>query len=120
MRSASSSQSGSGSWRTPSYTGLFFDTFAADSAWIRETGCLNLPPEEGVQQFILRGEFRPHPDARGIETRAPTLDCRINGIRLTLLSDLKPGVFEIPIELPAEAIQRGVCITLTLGGTRTT
>ncbi|MEO7600390.1 MAG: glycosyltransferase family 4 protein [Opitutus sp.] len=117
MRSASSPTSAAGSWRAPSHTGLFFDTFAVDSAWIRETGCLQLPPSEGVQQLKLRGEFRPHPEARGIETSPPTLECRVDGRTLVNLSSLKPGPFEIEIPLTAEQARRGVQITLHIGGT---
>ena len=117
MRSASSPSSGSATWRAPSHTGLFFDTFAADSAWIRHEGCLQLPPSEGVQRLTLRGEFRPHPDARGLETSAPTLECRLDGVLIAAFPDLKPGPFDCAIPLSAEAARRGVRITLRLGGT---
>lgn len=116
MASASSTSSPSGTWRTPSYSGLFFDTFDSDSAWIRETATLDLPPSQGVDRLILRGEFRPHPNARGLEASAPSLDCRLDGRRIALLEALKPGAFEIEIALPANAAGRGLRITLRLGG----
>jgi glycosyltransferase involved in cell wall biosynthesis len=120
MRSASSPSSGAGTWRTPSYSGLFFDSFAVDSAWIRDQACLRIPPCEGVQHFILRGEYRPHPDARGIETTPPTIECRLDGQRIGAFFDLKPGPFDFQIPLTPEAARRGVRITLHLGGTSLT
>ena len=117
MRSASSTYSGSGSWRVPSYTGLFFDTFASDSAWLRDSASLQLPASDGVQELTLRGEYRPHPDARGIETSPPTLQCRVDGVHVATFSDLKPGPFDIPLRLSTEQARRGARITLTLGGT---
>lgn len=120
MRSASSTPSSNSTWRAPCFTGLFFDTFAADSAWIRDQACLQLPPSEGAQQLTLRGEFRPHPDARGIETTPPTLQCFLDGIRVATFPNLKPGPFDFAIPLSADAARRGVRITLQLGGTTLT
>ncbi|HTO03421.1 MAG TPA: hypothetical protein VL069_06955, partial [Opitutus sp.] len=117
MRSSRPPSSSSGTWRTPSYTGLFFDSFAVDSAWIRDRGCLLIPPSEGVQQLTVRGEFRPHPDARGIEVIPPTLECRLDGERVAVFHSLKPGPFDFQVELKPEAARRGVKITLQLGGT---
>ena len=107
----------SGQWRTPSYSGLFFDSFCADSAWIRDVACLRIPPSEGVERLTLRGEYRPHPEARGIETRAPTLRCQVDGAHVASFPDLKPGPFDFDIPLTPEAARRGVRITLELGGT---
>lgn len=112
-----SSTTSSSTWRPPSFSGLFFDTFAADSAWIRETAMIDLPPTQGVEQLLLRGEYRPHPDARGIEVGAPSLDCRVDGVRMARLSDLKPGKFEIALPVSSRAASRGLRITLQLGGT---
>lgn len=117
MRSASSTSSRGGTWRAPSYDGLFFDTFATDSAWLREEAWLQLPPSQQVERVVLRGEFRPHPDARGLETTAPTLDCRVNGEHFVRLDALKPGPFELTMPLPADAAARGMRISLRLGGT---
>jgi glycosyltransferase involved in cell wall biosynthesis len=120
MRSASPPPSHGASWRTPSFTGLFFDTFAADSAWIRDRGCLQLPPSEGVEGLVLRGEFRPHPEARGIETTPPTLECRLDGAFVTSLPNLKPGPFDFVIPIDHKTARRGGVITLQLGGTALT
>jgi hypothetical protein len=116
MPPASSTTSSSSTWRPASFSGLFFDTFAADSAWIRETATLDLPPSQGVERLVLRGEFRPHPDARGLEVGAPSLDCRLDGVRVARLSDLRPGKFEIELPVSARAANRGLRITLQLGG----
>ncbi|MEO7698727.1 MAG: glycosyltransferase family 4 protein [Opitutus sp.] len=101
----------------PSYTGLYFDTFASDSAWLRDAASLQLPASDGVQDLVLRGEYRPHPDARGIENSPPALQCRVDGVHVATFSDLKPGPFDIPIGLSLEQARRGVCISLKLGGT---
>jgi glycosyltransferase involved in cell wall biosynthesis len=120
MRSARLPSSNHGNWRTPSYSGLYFDSFSVDSAWIRDEGCLRIPPSEGVQHLTLRGEFRPHPDARGMECTPPTLECRLDGARITAFNHLNPGPFDITIPLSPEAARRGVTITLQLGGTSLT
>lgn len=120
MRSASSTQRGDRSWRVPRHTGLFFDDFATDSAWIREHARLQLPPSEGVNVLTLRGEFRPHPLARGIERACPRLICRLDGQKIADLPNLKPGVFDIQIPITAEAARRGPRITLHLSGTALT
>lgn len=116
MPLASSTPSRSSTWRAPNFTGFAFDAFAAESAWIRETATIDLPPSDGVERLVLRGEFRPHPDARGIELRAPSLECRLNDSRVAFLSDLQPGPFEIEMPLSAQAANRGLRITLRLGG----
>lgn len=120
MRSASSHSRGAASWRSPSHTGLFFDDFATDSAWIREEGRLQLPPTDGAQILTLRGEFRPHPQARGIERSCPRLECRLDGVRLATFPNLKPGIFDISIPLTSESARRGALITLRLSGTALT
>ena len=116
MRSASSNPP-AGSWRTPSHTGLFFDTFAPDSAWLRETGSLRVPPCGPVRALVLRGEYRPHPEARGLEAGAPTLTCRCDGALVATLARLAPGPFELAIPLTESAALRGPRLELQLGGT---
>jgi glycosyltransferase involved in cell wall biosynthesis len=121
MRSAHSPAPGSASsWRFPRFTGLFFDEFASDSAWIRETAVLRLPPYDGALALTLHGEFRPHPEARGIETRAPMLECRIDGARAARLAFQQPGPFETALAIPAESARCGAKITLRLHGTALT
>lgn len=117
MALARSTSFPSGTWRAPAFSGLFFDTFATDSAWIRETGILELPPSQGVERLIIRGEYRPHPEARGIECAPPTLLCRCDGALVTELRVLKPGPFAIDLPFDAETARRGTRITLQLRGT---
>ncbi|ACB77277.1 glycosyltransferase family 4 protein [Opitutus terrae] len=117
MASARSTSSSRGTWRAPSFSGLFFDNFATDSAWIRETAVLDLPPSEGVERLLLRGEYRPHPDVRGIEVGPPSLICLLDGTRVATLADLRPGPFSIEIPVGPDAARRGLRITLRLGGT---
>jgi glycosyltransferase involved in cell wall biosynthesis len=114
---SSPSPRGSLSWRVPRFGGLFFDDFASDSAFLREEGFLQLTPCSGVQELILRGEFRPHPSARSLEQAPPSLTCRLDGRSVATLRNLAPGPFEIRIPLSSEAAARGPRISLSLGGT---
>jgi glycosyltransferase involved in cell wall biosynthesis len=120
MFSARSPLPGSGGSRPLRIEGLFFDDFAADSAWIRETGILRLPPMEGPRSLLLEGEFRPHPLARGIEMAPPSLTCRLDGAVVGRLQNLSAGEFKLEIELTPESLQRGGEISLQLGGTALT
>jgi hypothetical protein len=61
------------------YTGLFFDEFAVDSAWIRETGVIRLPPMADEGAIVLKGEFLPHPEASGPEAGFPSLEVFLDG-----------------------------------------
>ena len=51
MRSASRTPPAGGAYarRFTDYDGLFFDEFASDSAWIRETAVIRLPPLDGAR-----------------------------------------------------------------------
>ncbi len=89
--------------------GLYFDEFGPDSAWIRETGIIHLPPLAETRSLVLRGEFRPHPEARGIESAAPGLVVRLNGTFAGALNPTRPGPWEIRLSLPP-----GDRLTLTL------
>jgi glycosyltransferase involved in cell wall biosynthesis len=104
------------SWRFSHFTGLFFDEFASDSAWIREEAVLQLPPNDDALALTLRGEIRPHPDARGIETGAPALECRLDGARATWLDPAPSGPFEFALAIPVESARQGARITLRLHG----
>ena len=119
MRSAHRTPPAGGAYsrRFTDYTGLFFDEFAPDSAWIRERATLRLPPLDDVRGLILRGEFRPHPDARGLETAAPGLDVLVNGRPAGALSALPAGPWELRLALPASD---GATLTLRLTGTAVT
>jgi glycosyltransferase involved in cell wall biosynthesis len=102
--------------RRTGFTGLFFDEFAPGSAWIRESGRVRLPPLEQAIRLHLRGEFRPHPEARGWERRPPTLTVRIVGGPSCRIEPAGPGPWEAAIEVPAGIAGRGAELRLELGG----
>ncbi|MBC7369681.1 MAG: hypothetical protein H7343_23175, partial [Undibacterium sp.] len=102
------------------YTGLFFDDFATDSAWLRDTATLRLPPLDGIAALTLRGQFRPHPAARGLEISPPTLSVLLNGTRVVTLRTLVPGPWEVSVPLPSPTPTAGFTLTLRLGGTAVT
>lgn len=104
---------GAYSRRFTDYAGIYFDEFATDSAWIRETGRVQLPPLDGARELVLRGEFRPHPAAAGLETSAPTLAVFVNGQPSAALAGLRPGAWELRVPVPAAA---HIAIDLRLGG----
>lgn len=94
--------SGAFSRRFAAYTGLYFDTFEENSAWIRETASLRLPPLAGVAALVIRGSVTPHPAARGLETGAPGLRVTLNGqAAAELPAGTAPGEWLLRIELPA-------------------
>jgi glycosyltransferase involved in cell wall biosynthesis len=96
--------------------GIFFDAFAESSAWIREKGRLTLPPLDGPRTVVLRGEIRPHPDARGIEAGAPGLVVKAAGRAVASLDRPPPGPWELRIPLPGAADPSGTVLTLRLTG----
>ncbi len=122
MRSAHRTPPAGGAFsrRFTDYAGIFFDEFAPVSAWIRECGTIHLPPLAGVRALVLRGEVRPHPDARGLETAAPGLDVLLNDRRVGSVSALMPGPWEITLTLPASPDPKPQSLTLTLRLTGTT
>jgi glycosyltransferase involved in cell wall biosynthesis len=105
---------GAYSRRFTDYAGLFVDEFALDSAWIRETARVQLPPLDGARELVLRGELRPHPAARGLEVAAPSLAVLVNGQPAGALAQPAPGPWELRVAVPADA---RIVLTLKLGGT---
>lgn len=116
MRSAPRTPPAGGAYsrRFTDYAGFFFDEFADDSAWIRETGTVHLPPLDGAHELMLRGEFRPHPDARGLETGAPRLGAFVNGCAAGALTPLVAGPWEMRLALPPA---EHITLVLQLRGT---
>jgi glycosyltransferase involved in cell wall biosynthesis len=102
--------------RWTSFSGLFFDTFDANSAWIRESGHVQLPPLPGVKQLFIHGEFRPHPEAFGQEKGIPQLVCRVRGGSSRTVSPDSACEWETLLDLPVSAAQRGAELTLELKG----
>jgi glycosyltransferase involved in cell wall biosynthesis len=103
---------GAYSRRFAAYTGIFFDEFATDSAWVREAGTVRLPPVE-AGALVLRGEIRPHPAARGFETAAPGLRVLVNGQPTGELLPAAPGPWSLRVAVPAA---REITLTLALTG----
>ena len=122
MRSAHRTPPAGGAFsrRFTDYAGIFFDDYAPDSAWIRERATIHLPPLAGVRAVVLRGDVRPHPDARGLETAAPGLDVLLNGRPVDSISALLPGPWEITLTLPPSPDPKPQSLTLTLRLTGTT
>src|SRR5512133_800890 len=78
-----------------SYSGLFFDEFDLNSAWIRERGVVHLPLSPETGSLVIRGEIRRHPDARGIEQLPPRLRVLANGRLVGEHVPATPGPWEI-------------------------
>ena len=91
---------GAFSRRFTHFAGLFFDEFTGESAWLRERGTVRLPPLDGLSELVVRGEIRPHPQARGLETAAPGLAVALNG---RPVPGLAPGRAAGPWELRGSA-----------------
>ncbi len=99
------------------FTGLYFDEFATNSAWIRETAVIRLPPIVGVDTIVLKGEFRVHPGALGPETSFPTLEVFLDGRGVRSITSGAPGPWEARIALDPEPAQIGSVLSLQLHGT---
>ncbi len=97
MRSAHRTPPAGGAYsrRFSHYAGLFFDEFDHQSAWIRERATVGLPPLGDVQEIVVRGEFKEHPAARGIETSFPTLEIRMGGQRPQIVTAGKAGAWQV-------------------------
>ena len=102
--------------RWTSFTGLFFDEFAPDSAWIRDGGRVRLPPLEEVDRLRVHGEFLPHPEARGMESALPALICSVKGGRAQHVRADRPGPWEITLELAPAAARKGAEVRFQLQG----
>jgi glycosyltransferase involved in cell wall biosynthesis len=107
---------GAYSKRFTDYSGIFFDEFADDSAWLRDQGRIRLPPLDGVRGLVLKGEFRPHPDARGIEARFPALAVLVDGLSAGAIPTPKPGPWELRFDLPKAGNPDRSVLTLGLKG----
>jgi glycosyltransferase involved in cell wall biosynthesis len=101
--------------RFTDYSGIFFDEFAKDSAWLREEGLIRLPPLEGVRLLVLKGEFRAHPDDRGIGAGFPALAVALNGAPAGTVVPTGPGPWELRVAVPP-ACEDGSVLTLSLEG----
>jgi glycosyltransferase involved in cell wall biosynthesis len=98
------------------YSGLFFDEFAANSAWIRETAVIHLPPMVDTFVVVLRGEFREHPGARGLEKGFPTLEVLVDGLSAARVTPRRAGPWETRLILDPASAKKGSVLYLTLHG----
>jgi glycosyltransferase involved in cell wall biosynthesis len=98
------------------YSGLYFDEFAVNSAWIRETAVIRLPPMAEVGTVVLKGEFLAHPEARGPEAGFPSMEVFLDGRSVATVSSRGPGSWEARIALEKASAQRGSVLYLTLHG----
>ncbi len=114
MSSRPTPAGGAYSRRFTAYAGLFFDEFDPGSAWIRETATVRLPPLDGVPVLLVRGEFRAHPDARGLETASPSLRLCVNGAPAGEVRPPAVGPWEVRVALPHGQVAE---LSLTLQGT---
>lgn len=98
------------------YEGIFTDEFCPDSGWIRERASLHLPPLVGTPALVIEGEWRPHPDVRGVDAGLPALTCAIDGAPPVTVtpkgSSAQPWRVELP--LPLRVATGSVTVTLTL------
>ncbi|HZP60333.1 MAG TPA: glycosyltransferase family 4 protein, partial [Opitutaceae bacterium] len=96
--------------------GLFFDEFASDSAWIRERAVVRLPPLTEATTLVVRGEFRPHPEVRGLETGPIGASFSVNGRRVAAFSSLQPGPFSVRFTAGNRGARRGPVLQVRLRG----
>jgi hypothetical protein len=96
------------------FSGLYFDEFSVDTAWIRETAAVRLPPMEGVAAVVLRGEFLPHPSARGLESGFPVLEITLDGRPAGLVEPGAAQTWEARVTLEPGSSLAGSVIGLRL------
>ncbi len=95
--------------------GIFFDEFVRESAWLRERATLQFPPQPGLKQITVRGEFRVHPGLPAA-TPCPALIISCNGTTLARISPTQPGPWETTVGIPASAAASVLQLQLTLEG----
>jgi glycosyltransferase involved in cell wall biosynthesis len=99
------------------FSGLYFDEFSTDTAWIREEAVFRLPAMEGVDSLVITGDFRPHPEARGLAAGFPRLEILVNGRSVRTVSSRRPGgPWEARVPLDAESSKVGSTLCLRLHG----
>lgn len=103
---------GAYSRRFSHYAGLFFDEFDTSSAWLREQAQVRLPALGEVRGIIVRGEFKPHPAARGVEANAPSLHISTKTGATAVVRPAAAGPWELRLAVPADAV---IELTFRLG-----
>jgi glycosyltransferase involved in cell wall biosynthesis len=98
------------------FEALYYDEFAADSAWIRESALVSLPPMTDVGTVVLSGEFRAHPAARGLDSGFPRLEILADGRSVGLVAAQRPGPWQARVALEPVSARRGAVLELRLHG----
>jgi glycosyltransferase involved in cell wall biosynthesis len=98
------------------FEALYFDEFASNSAWVRESALICLPPMTDVGTVLLAGEFRTHPAARGLESGLPRIEVLADGRRAALVSAGGPGPWQARVRLDPVDARRGSVLELRLHG----
>jgi glycosyltransferase involved in cell wall biosynthesis len=98
------------------YTGIYFDDFLTNSAWVRETAVLHLPPMVETLAVVLKGEFHAHPNVHGPEKGFPSMEVFVDRLSVGTLSTQKPGAWELKVLLAPESAKKGSIIYLHLHG----
>jgi glycosyltransferase involved in cell wall biosynthesis len=99
------------------FSGLYFDEFATNSAWLRETAVIQLPAIVDVDSIVLKGEFRAHPAARGIERGFPGLDVFLNGRKVCSIQPGAAGSWEARMALDPASARIPPVLSLQMRGT---
>ena len=99
------------------FSGLYFDEFATNSAWLRETAVIQLPAIVDVDSIVLKGEFRAHPAARGIERGFPGLDVFLNGRKVSSIQPGAAGSWEARMALDPASARIPPVLSLQMRGT---
>jgi glycosyltransferase involved in cell wall biosynthesis len=101
--------------RPPKFTGLFFDETVENSAWIRETGALSLPPLQGIDTLAVVGEMLP---STGQNTAGGVLglEIMIDGRKCFLQSRITSGPFRFEVPWPDDTTPSGHRMELRLLG----
>jgi glycosyltransferase involved in cell wall biosynthesis len=99
------------------YSGLYFDEFAADSAWIREDAVVRLPPMSGIESLKISGEAITHPQANGIgEQGYPVLEVLADGHSAFILPFKTPGPWVMEVKLDPAKSKTGSVLYFRLHG----
>ena len=96
------------------FTGLFFDEFATESAWIRDRGTVYFPPLAGLKRLRIRGEVKPHLSVRGVDEGIPALDIFLCGESVARITPGPGGAWEKTIDVPLDYAEQGVVLELVL------
>ncbi|WP_438479536.1 glycosyltransferase family 4 protein [Oleiharenicola lentus] len=102
--------------RRPKFIGLFHDEAVTDSYWIRDQGTLTLPPLAGVKKLTVIGELLPPDPQDPTATGDLGLRMSLDGHTLDEKAVIKPGLFQIGINVPPGDDHTAHLLTLDLLG----